>query len=190
MNRLAVVILNWNGIDDTLLCFDSLLKQTASNFTIVIVDNGSVDNSKETLKKLQSDHSDQLVVLYNSYNKGFAGGVNTGITWALKNDFRAVALFNNDAVADKRWLESLDEASKDGQVGIVTGLLLHSDGKTIDSTGEQYTTWGLPFPRGRDLATGTAQAGGYTFGATGGATLYKMSVFKDVGLFDEDFFAY
>lgn len=190
MNRLAVVVLNWNGIDDTLLCFGSLLKQSASDFTIVIVDNGSVDTSKEILKKLQTDHPDRLVVLYNPYNKGFAGGVNTGIVWALKNDFQSVILFNNDAVADAKWLESLNEASKDKKVGIVTGLLLHSDGKTIDSTGEQYTKWGLPFPRQRDLATDVAHVGGYTFGATGGATLYKTSVFEDIGLFDEDFFAY
>lgn len=190
MDRLVVIVLNWNGIDDTLVCFESLLKQTVSDFRIIIVDNGSVDSSKEVLKKLQNDNPEKLVVLYNSYNKGFAGGVNTGISWALKNNSETVVLFNNDAAADKKWLQSLVNASQDKQTGIVTGLLLHTDKKTIDSTGEQYSKWGLPFPRNRKLAVDSAPLAGYTFGATGGASLYKTALFKDIGLFDEDFFAY
>jgi GT2 family glycosyltransferase len=190
MNRVAVVILNWNGIDDTMLCFDSLLKQTVPHFKIVIVDNGSVDDSTRVLHELQKDHPDKLTVLYNSHNKGFTGGVNTGISWAVEHDFDGVALINNDAVTDKKWLESLIREAKDEHIGIVTGLLLSADGKTIDSTGEQYSNWGLPFPRKRGLPVDTADKAGYTFGATGGSTLYKVALFKDIGLFDEDFFAY
>lgn len=190
MNRLAVVVLNWNGIDDTLLCVDSLLRQSISNFRIIIVDNGSVDNSREVLEKLQSDYPKRIVTLYNSYNKGFAGGVNTGITWVMENDYKLVTLFNNDAVADTKWLENLVKESESKDVGIVTGLLLRQDGSTIDSTGEQYSKWGLPFPRDRNLIADNRRDSGLTFGATGGGSLYKAALFEDIGLFDEDFFAY
>jgi len=190
MNRVAVIVLNWNGIDDTVLCFRSLLRQTAKNFVIVIVDNGSKDGSKATLEKMERDYPKKLVVLRNPYNKGFAGGVNTGIEWATSQNFDGVALFNNDAQADNTWLQHLIEGFKDRQIGIVTGLLLSADGKHIDSTGEQYSKWGLAFPRNRNDLKESAPKAEYVFGATGGASLYRLSMLHDIGLFDEDFFAY
>lgn len=190
MNSVAIVVLNWNGIDDTLLCLESLLSQTYKLFKIIVIDNGSIDNSKTILKKYQQKHSDKIEVIYNPTNLGFAGGVNTGIKWSLQQDFEYVALFNNDAIADKSWLQSLVESAQPTEVGITTGLLLHENGKTIDSSGDWLSTWGLAFPRNRGDKSSQAPAAGPVFGATGGASLYKTALFKDIGLFDEDFFAY
>lgn len=190
MSRVAVVILNWNGIDDTLECLDSLLQQTYADFKLVVIDNGSTDNSKELLDQYQKNHSDKIEAIYNQTNLGFAGGVNVGIKYALDNNFEYIALFNNDATADNNWLKSLVDKIKNDNIGICTGLLLHGDGKTIDSTGDWYTTWGLPFPRNRNNKTDQAPAGSLVFSASGGASLYKSSVLRDIGLFDEDFFAY
>lgn len=190
MNRVAIVVLNWNGIADTLMCLDSLLEQTYKDFRVVVVDNGSKDNSKELLDKYQLDHADMVDVIYNPVNFGFAGGVNTGIEWALNEGFDCVALFNNDATADKNWLKSLVEAAGDKNIGISVGLLLHEDGKTIDSTGDWFSKWGLAFPRNRGDMADKAPEAGEVFSATGGASLYKTALFKDIGLFDEDFFAY
>jgi len=190
MNSVAIVVLNWNGITDTLACLDSLLQQTHKDFHIVVVDNGSRDNSKELLDKYQRGNKDKVDIIYNPKNFGFAGGVNTGIEWALNEDFEYVALFNNDATADKDWLKSLVSAASDKKVGISTGLLLHEDGKTIDSTGDWVSKWGMAFPRNRGDAADKAPEAGEVFSATGGASLYKTALFKDIGLFDEDFFAY
>jgi hypothetical protein len=190
MKKVAIVVLNWNGISDTLGCLDSLLSQTYKHFHVLVIDNGSVDNSKELLDKYQLAHDDMVDVIYNPTNFGFAGGVNTGIEWALNEDFEYVALFNNDAVADEKWLASLVRSIDKKGVGMVTGLLLHEDGKTIDSTGDWYSKWGLAFPRNRGDVTLKAPKAGEVFSASGGATLYKLSLFKDIGLFDEDYFAY
>jgi len=190
MKRVAIVILNWNGIDDTLLCLNSLLSQSYKNFHIVVVDNGSTDDSKERLDKYQVKHNDKIDVIYNPTKFGFAGGVNTGIEWGLNEDFEYVALFNNDAVADKNWLQHLVNSVESKGVGISTGLLLHDDGKTIDSTGDWYSIWGLPFPRSRDKNATTAPDGGFVFSGSGGASLYKTEMLRNIGLFDEDFFAY
>lgn len=187
--RVAVVIVNWNGKDDTLKSVQSLLKQTYQSFQIVIVDNASSDRSLDSLRPLEKNHSN-VTLLKNSKNKGFAGGVNTGIRYAIKNHYDYVALFNNDAVAQESWLEELVTSIADTSVGIATGLLLHRDGKTIDSSGEFYSTWGLSYPRNRGYKTETAPKGGEVFGATGGASLYKVDLLKQIGLFDEDFFAY
>lgn len=190
MSSVAIIILNWNGVNDTLLCLDSLLKQSYKDFKIVVVDNGSTDNSKTLLEEYQRKNPERVNLIYNPKNFGFAGGVNTGIEWALNDDFEYVALFNNDAEADKDWLKQLVEAARPREIGISTGLLLHGDGKTIDSTGDWYTTWGLPFPRNRNDKTVNAPSGGYVFSASGGASLYKTSLLKEIGMFDEDLFAY
>jgi len=190
MSRVAIVILNWNGINDTLLCLKSLLKQSYNDFQIIIVDNGSTDSSKLLLDKYQKKYSNQINIIYNLVNLGFAGGVNIGIKYALDNNFKYIALFNNDAEADKDWLNQLVESIKPHNIGITTGLLLHGDGKTIDSTGDWYTNWGLPFPRNRGDKRQEAAKKGLVFSASGGASLYKTSVLRDIGLFDENFFAY
>ena len=186
----AIVVLNWNGIHDTLECLASLLNQTHKEFKIVVIDNGSIDDSVEKLREYQENHEDMVELICNPTNFGFAGGVNTGIEWALNENYDYVALLNNDAVAHKNWLKELIKAHSSKKVGMATGLLLHADGKTIDSTGEFYSTWGLAFPRSRGDATETAPKAGRVFGATGGATLYKTDLLRDIGLFDEDFFAY
>ncbi len=190
MSRVAIIVLNWNGIDDTLLCLDSLLAQTYKNFHIVVIDNGSTDNSRFLLSDYQKQHTKDVTVIYNKINLGFSGGVNTGIEWVLNEDFDYVALFNNDATADKDWLKNLMKATNNKKIGIVTGLLLHEGGKTIDSTGDWYTNWGLPFPRNRNDKTNKAPKNGFVFSGSGGASIYKTSMLRDIGLFDEDFFAY
>lgn len=189
MNRVAIIILNWNGINDTIKCLDSFRHQTYKNFKITVIDNGSTDDSLIRLEEY-SQKNKYIKIIHNDNNLGFAGGVNTGIRHALSEGFDYVALFNNDAVADKDWLKKLVEAIKPKDIGISTGLLLHRDGKTIDSTGDWYSIWGLPFPRNRNDKAKKAPSGGYVFSASGGASLYKTEVLRQVGLFDEDFFAY
>ncbi len=192
MNRLAIVIPNWNGADSLIACVDSLLNQTYKDFQIVVVDNGSVDESKELLKKKQKKvGKEKLHIIYSPRNLGFAGGVNLGISYALAKSFDGVALFNNDATADKNWLKELASIlKKQPKTGIVTGLLLHEDGKTIDSTGDWYSIWGLPYPRGRDETADKAPKAGLVFGASGGATLYRSAALREIGDFDQRFFAY
>lgn len=188
MNRAVVIILNWNGIKDTINCIKSLKKQTYAYYDILIVDNGSNNNSITKLKKIKEKN---INIIYNPKNLGFAGGVNTGINWAISNNYDYVALFNNDAIADKEWLKELINAiTKDKSIGIATSLLLDYYGDKIDSTGEQYSNWGLPFPRNRGNKRNKAPDEQMVFGATGGASLYKTDMFKKIGLFDDDFFAY
>lgn len=186
-SRIAVVVLNYKGIEDTLACVNSLQQQTLRDFHLILVENGSHDGSDKKLRELESD---RVTVICNARNLGFAGGVNTGIRWAMANSFDSVALFNNDAVADPKWIESLVTAQKEHKAGITTALLLHEDGKTIDSTGEWYSKWGLPFPRNRGEKTSDAPDEGFVFGATGGSSLYSLKMLGEIGLFDEAFFAY
>ncbi|HEU5121474.1 MAG TPA: glycosyltransferase family 2 protein [Candidatus Saccharimonadales bacterium] len=190
MNRVAVVVVNYKGIDDTINCLTSLEKQTFKDFLIIAVENGSGDNSVNEFKKLEKKYSKRLQALYNSENLGFTGGVNTGIRWALEHNFELIALFNNDAIADPKWLEELLKAREKEKAGITTGLLLHEHGDTIDSTGDWYSTWGLPFPRNRGDNAKQAPKAEFVFSGSGGDSLYDAKMLREIGLFDDPLFAY
>jgi len=186
-SRVAVIVPNWNGKDVLPACLNSLQSQSLKPH-IVVVENGSTDGSE----KLIAARYPQVTVLSQSKNLGFAGGVNVGITHALDRDYKYVALFNNDAVADKNWLKELVKTlDKNSEAGIATCSFLSSDGKRFDSTGELYTIWGLSYPRGREEPVSAAYATQtYVFGASGGASLYRTTMLQQIGLFDEKFFAY
>lgn len=169
MSRVAVVILNFNAEEKTLECLHALSHQTYSRIIPIVIDNDS--NHTSALEKYSRDNKIQFIK--NDQNKGFAGGVNTGISYALENDFDYIALLNNDAKPAPDWIEKLIDGIEESRADIVTGLMLRSDGKTIDSTGEQYSSWGLPFPRDRDQPTDSAPSSSFVFGATGGGTLYR-----------------
>lgn len=186
MQDICVIVPNWNGKNFLGECLDSLLAQSEP-VRIVVVDNGSTDGSLELIKEFPSVHLVQL-----DRNYGFAGGVNRGIEYAIQNGARYIALLNNDAVADKNWLKELVRGiKKSNKTGIVTGKLVSRDNKYYDSTGDLYTTWGYPYPRGRDEPVSHKyDQEELVFAASGGASLYRVSMLEQIGLFDEDFFAY
>jgi GT2 family glycosyltransferase len=189
---ISIVVPNWNGADRLGRCVRSLSAQTFDGLEIVVVDNGSADDSLEVLAALATEIAPvPLTLLRNEENRGFAGGVNRGIRHALDSGATAIALFNNDAIADPGWLAALAAVLEgDPRVAIATGRLLMADGRTVDSTGDFYSVWGLAFPRDRDQPAEPVRESGEVFAASGGASLYRATLFADIGLFDEEFFAY
>ena len=192
MNSLAIIVLNWNGADDTLNCVESLQQQTLRP-EIIIVDNNSSDDSVERFEDhIKSQKKDAPILIKNSQNLGFAGGINTGLVYAKEHNFEYIGVLNPDAIADKKWCRALvDELSTHLDCGIATGIMQRRDGKTLDTTGDFYTTWGLPGPRNRDEPIKNAPSKpGEVFGATGGGAIYRAAIFDDIDMFDEDFFMY
>lgn len=189
--EVAVVIPNWNGANGLHRSVESVLEQTYADLLLIIVDNGSTDNSKEVIQQYASKDL-RIHTIWNTSNLGYTGGMNPGLQYALDQGCEYVAALNDDAQADKRWLEHLLEFLKENPTyGIATSKMLHEDGKTIDDTGDIYTSWGLPYPRGRDEKTSKRyDTDTEIFSASGGATVYRCSMLKEIGLFDDDFFAY
>ena len=140
-----IVIPNWNGAEFLRPCLDSLLAQTIK-CNIIVVENGSTDESDTIL----ATYGNKITVLKQPKNLGFAGGVNVGIKYAIKNGANYVALFNNDAIAEPNWLETLVKTMQsNNNLGIVTSKIVHVNDNILDSTGDFYTIFGLPHPRGR-----------------------------------------
>lgn len=185
--RISVVIPNWNGAESLKKCIDSLQQQSLQPH-IILVDNGSIDDS---IKLVETTYPDVEIVRHD-HNRGYAGGVNAGFRLALERNQDYVAPFNNDATADRDWLKHLATfLDRNPEYGIAACKLLSHDGSHLDSSGEAYTVWGLPYPRGR----GESDTAAYDnqpeiFAASGGASLYRVSMLKETGLLDEDFFAY
>ena len=187
MNKPVVVIPNINGEDGLVDCINSLLAQTIP-LHLIVVDNNSKDGSVGLIKEQYPD----IELIINNENLGYTGGVNPGFKRAIELDTTYVAPFNNDAVADPRWIEELIAIlEKHPEAGIASCKVLSADGTHIDSTGDYYTNWGLPYPRGRN-ETDISKYDGETeiFAGSGAASLYRVAMLKEVGLFDQDFFAY
>ncbi len=99
----AIIILNWNGFDDTVECLQSLRKLTYAKYELVLVDNGSANHEGGKIKELYPE----IHLIGNESNRGFAGGCNDGINWAMENGFPYIVLLNNDCLVEKDWLQNL-----------------------------------------------------------------------------------
>jgi GT2 family glycosyltransferase len=186
-NQPVVVIPNLNGGQELLAAVKSLTMQSLRAY-IIVVDNASTDDSVFQLE----ENLPELEIIRHAVNKGYAGGVNPGFLRAIELGAEYVAVFNDDATADKRWLEQLvEELESHPNVGAAACKVLTSDKERLDSTGDYYTNWGLPYPRGRrEYDTKKYDQSTEIFAASGAASLYRVAALKEVGLLDEDFFAY
>lgn len=183
----VVIIPNLNGGDSLLAAIASLEKQSMPAH-IIVVDNGSTDGSGQKAH----EQYPEVEFIWHKKNRGYAGGVNPGFKRAIELGAAYAAPFNDDATADKDWLKHLVEfLDTHTEYASACCKVLKADGKHLDSTGDFVTNWGLPFPRGRDeLDTGQYDEQTEIFAASGAASLYRMEALKQVGLLDEQFFAY
>ncbi len=182
----VVVIPNLNGGAELEKAVLSLEAQTLQPH-IIVVDNASTDDSLAFL----ADHP-KVELIRNKTNKGYAGGVNPGFQRALEMHALYVAPLNDDAVADPRWLELLVKyLDNHSETGAAASKVMKSDKIHLDSTGDYYTVWGLPYPRGRnEVDKGQYDHLTDIFAASGASSLFRVAALREVGLFDEDFFAY
>ncbi|MDA8106802.1 MAG: glycosyltransferase family 2 protein [Nitrospiraceae bacterium] len=182
----SVVIPNLNGEKFLAQCLSSLGRQTIRSFEAIVVDNGSTDGSVALIEG--GFPWVRLVKLPE--NTGFAHACNVGIT---ESKARFVALLNNDTEAEPGWLEELRRAAeKDGRVGMVSSkILLDSETREIDSVGMLIYPDGIGRQRGRgEIDRGQYDNEEEVLFAHAAAALYRKAMLNEIGLFDEDFFAY
>lgn len=186
-HKTVVVIPNLNGGEALAKAVASLRAQSVACH-IIVVDNASTDGSADAV----TAKFPEIELIRHSRNLGYAGGVNAGLRRCLESGALYAAVFNDDAVAEASWLERLVAYLEEyPESGAVACKVLQSDKKTIDSTGDYLTNWGLPYPRGRGEADrGQYDIPGEIFAASGAASLFRVEALRQVGLFDEAFFAY
>ncbi|MBI3900540.1 MAG: glycosyltransferase, partial [Chlamydiia bacterium] len=111
--KIFIILLNWNGKYDTLECLTSLKKLKPPKFQLLIVDNGSKDDSVIEIRK-QHPH---IPILETGQNLGFAEGNNVGMKWALSKGAEWILLLNNDTVVDPHLLEAFLAAAQEKPKG-------------------------------------------------------------------------
>jgi GT2 family glycosyltransferase len=186
MPRVATVILNWNGMADTLECLASVCASEHQGWehAIVVADNGSTDGSAAAVAK----HFPEVVVLDNGGNLGFAEGNNRAIEWARAAGMDYVILLNNDTVVMKDTLQLLVEfAERRERVGAVMPLIKYYASDEVWYAGG---AWISPYGRMEPLAAPTSTAPYRTQLFTACCVLIPMQVLNEVGAFDPELFMY
>jgi GT2 family glycosyltransferase len=184
--RVSVVIPNWNGKRFLTGVLDSLAKQDYPQVEVVVVDNGSHDGSVEFLETSYP----QVKLIRFEVNTGFSVAVNAGIR---ASDSEFIALINNDTILEPEWtsemVRGLREHPECGSTGCK--MLAYDDRELLDGAGDGYRRGGLPGRIGhREKDKGQFDTPRYILGACGGAAMYRRSMLDEIGLFDEDYFAY
>lgn len=181
-----VVIPNWNGKKFLKGCLDSLLASNYPQVEVVIVDNGSKDGSVEFLEA----EYPQVKLVKFAQNTGFSPAVNAGIR-SSNGEF--VALLNNDTVVEPDWISEMIRVLREHPEIGSTGckMLAYDDHALLDGAGDGYRRGGLPGRIGhREKDHGQFDQQRYILGPCGGAAVYRRSMLDDIGLFDDDYFAY
>ena len=160
-NRLcSIIILNWNSCDLLKRCIELVEKNTKRKYELIIVDNGSNDESIEYIKTLKYKY------VLNNKNFGFAGGVNCGIK--VKSSDSDICLLNVDAEVQENWLDELYNSLINNYTAGIVGPL----GNEVESgyQSKNYIDKDIQVPN-----------------LMGFCMLIMNEVYEKIGLFDESF---
>jgi hypothetical protein len=187
----VIVILNWNSADDTLLAVESVLRMDYPNFHVLIVDNGSTDDSVEKLVKMEDG---RVELIRSAENLGFTGGCNLGFDWALEHGADYVWLLNSDAVTEVGTLTSLvGVAEADPTIGLVTPLIASlQEPSRMVYAGGFYNAESPSCNMTRDIETGKKWVTEHSKEVLllGTALLVRVDLIRRIGKLDDGFFAY
>lgn len=215
----AACIVNWNTPHDTIECLQSLVDGAIKPDTIVVVDNGSKDDSigriltwarQEFAKEaIHVDTGDQAISKQSgaaiefgmaccAHNSGFAAGANRGVTLAASiGDFDFLWFLNSDTVVDREALVALlDCMSTDPDLGIVGSTVVFTDAPDIvqcagGCTYNSWTTVIRPFLRGSSLSEAVTVSDEPVIDYVYGASMFvRTVVIEEIGRFNEEYFLY
>lgn len=185
-----VVILNWNLKHETIACVESVLAAGMTMEQIVVVDNGSVDDS---VVSLAARFGPALSLICSEKNQGFAGGMNLGIRAALDRGAASVLLLSNDTVIDHAMIEVVLAAGEtlDNPDILGPAIYYYDDPERLWALGGVWHRW-LPMPTAIWLdKRGLSNSAPFRVDhVTGCAMLVRREVFEHIGLFDTRYYAY
>ena len=184
--KASVLAPNWNGMKGGGMCLDSLAKMDFDDYEVILIDNGSIDGSREMIEEKYP----WVRMVKLPTNMGFATACNKGIE-AAKGKY--ICLLNNDIEVEPDWLSKLYEGMErhpECGMGTTKMMFLH-DREAFYNTGDLFHAWCSGGGRGQ----GEKDLGQYdeeelVFGACAGAGIYRRELFESVGVFDEDFFIF
>lgn len=188
--RIAVIVLTYNGIADTLACLQSLAQMVypGACYDVVVVDNASTDGTPAQVRAAFPN----TIVIENKANLGFAAGNNVGLRYAQTHGYDYALLLNNDTEVAPDLLDRLVEAAESDERIAAVGPIIyyHAAPNRIWSAGGSID-WqrGICRMRGEEEDCGQYPARIVDF-VTGCAMLIRITALSRIGLLDERFFMY
>lgn len=205
MKKLYIVVLNYNGFENSKACINTVLKSRVPQgflFKTVVVDNASKDGSGEMLKKEFPD----ITILLNSKNLGYSGGNNVGIEYALSHDAAYILILNNDTIVLRESIYEMIMAMRAENFDVVCpkiyfekGFEYHKDSYRKEDLGKVFWFAGgemdwknvIGHHKGVDqVDRGQFDHEKYMMFLTGACFLAKSEIFNKVGLFQDKYFLY
>ena len=193
MDKTAIVILNWNGVEMLTRFLPNVLDYSRGEAVVYVADNASTDNSLEVLKM----HFPEVRVIVLEKNWGFAEGYNRALG---QIDAEYYVLLNSDVEVSHHWLTPLIEfMDNHADVAACQPKLLSLKNRDAfeyaGACGGFIDRYGYPFCRGRLFDTVESDDGQYDYAAevlwaTGACMVVRASDFKEAGGFDARFFAH
>ncbi len=211
----AVILLNWNGAEDSIACIQSLLQMRDQDFVVVLCDNNSTDGSFETLRSWgtaalgetfvtwepgqQPAHEARVVLIQTGANLGFAGGCNVGIRYVLLlPSVQYLWLLNNDTIVDENALGAqLQKLQGRPEIGILgSTLIFFSEPGLVQAPGGydfNFWTSRVIQPFGTlhvDNLPSEISVEARLKYISGASMLVRRSFIEEVGLLNEQYFLY
>lgn len=184
----TLVILNWNGRDDTLACLNSVAQIDYPNYAVVVADNGSSDGSVDAIRIA----CPSVRIIENRTNLGFAAGNNSAIENALNSGADFVFLLNNDTVVDPGVVSAFVDAADQMPIGGVFGakIYYYDNKETLWYAGGYWDSRTLSF---NEYGAGEIDQGQFdvleeTEWVIGCAMFVRAEVFRTIGLLEPSFF--
>lgn len=184
--KVTIIIPVWNGAAWLPACLRALETQSFRDFAVIVVDNGSADNSRDLAR---AGCPPALLIAFER-NRGFAAAVNAGIR-ECRSDY--VALLNMDTQPRPDWLLNLVRAmdASGPEVGCLASRMLSMSNPVLaDNCGDSLSWQGAAGKRGHGQPAGLFNRTEEVFSACAGAALYRRALLETLGGFDERFFAY
>lgn len=179
-SNVIIILLNWHGWQDTIACIDALARLEYQHYQILVVDNGSADDSVARIRVAYPN----IPILETGRNLGFSGGCNVGIRCALEEGADYVWLLNNDTTVDPLALSTMvAEAEAEPKVGAVGSVIYYMDHP------DTIQAWGggkISFWSGRAHHCQQPVSSADLDYLTAGSILIRRQAVEEVGLLDED----
>jgi GT2 family glycosyltransferase len=189
--KVSIIILNWNRQFDTLGCLKTLAKINYPNYDIILIDNGSTDDS---VRFIHSKYP-HINIIENEKNLGFAEGNNIGIKYALEHEADYILMLNNDTLVERDFLNYLINTADENEFYHVFGpqIRLYPQKNQYWYAGGRFWRWLCSvqlFGRGQQIGIPKFETTRDVTFIPGTALLVHRNVIEKIGLLDKNYFCY